>query len=60
MDCYHVNTQPLPWRQASAECDHVGAKIVTINNVYDQAFLDTILATDITAWIGLSAVNVSG
>lgn len=58
LDCYRINLQAMTWPQAAAACANDGTQLATINNVYDQAYLDTILASDITAWIGLADLQV--
>lgn len=59
MDCYQVIIRPVTWTEAQNYCVSQGTALASINSLYDQAFLDTILDNDIQAWIGLADLKVN-
>ena len=60
MDCLKVHPTPMNWTQAKTSCESEHSSLVSILNVFDQAFVDVITA-DITTpvWTGLADQAVS-
>jgi len=61
-DCYFVNTALMSWQDAKTTCDNRGMTLASVGNVFDQAFLDTlVVGLNSPVWIGLAdnAVGVT-
>ena len=58
-DCFKVYPTAMNWTQAKSSCESVGSSLVSILNVYEQAFLDIITVDFSTpVWIGLADQGV--
>jgi len=54
-DCYFVNTALMSWQDAKTTCDNRGMTLASVGNVFDQAFLDTlVVGLNSPVWIGLA------
>jgi hypothetical protein len=53
--CYRVDLSPLPWLEAEAECEKVGAHLVVSDTIEEHFTIHDELAVDIErVWIGWS------
>ena len=53
--CYKfIGSPPQSWQNASSICQADGAVLVSINDVYENAFIESNMGPDFDYWIGLS------
>ncbi|XP_076033572.1 macrophage mannose receptor 1-like isoform X5 [Oratosquilla oratoria] len=57
--CYYFNTEDVDevtWETANATCSSVGAYLVIVGSISEDAFIRTTMAETETLWLGLSSV----
>ncbi|XP_052803256.1 macrophage mannose receptor 1-like isoform X2 [Mya arenaria] len=60
-DCYRLQTTPMTWNDAVTACQSHQMTLATVTGVYDQAFIDTLIAGYNTpVWIGLGDPGLTG